>query len=153
MYRVVVTDIHVITRLYRIGLLKYFNNQEIAFYITEFCYSDIDIVYANDMRLSQQLIDQGILTLVKFPGEDVLEINKHFQPIQNKFAFKTVSALVFAKRMNYHLLSNCETLSDHARIQMGIKVIEKEKLATNLISDIGSTDINLDSDLINEMLK
>jgi len=152
MYKIVVTDIHVITRLYRIGLLKYFNSSEVAFYITDLCYGDLNSVFQSDRIFSKRLIDEGILHVVSSDSDDIREVQKYYTVFHPMFVVKTVSAMVFAKRFNYRLLTNDELLSDVAQKKMGLKVSGKEWLVANLVGDIGAMGFNLDEDLIYELI-
>lgn len=146
MNSIVITEIHLAARLFRSGILKYFNNQELNFYITDFCYDHVPNTHNYDKSHAKLMLQEGMLKVVGLDEHQMKTMAALHQRYRPKFIIKTVSALVLAKENKFKLVSEDELLREIARKDLNIQSFNKEWLVTTLVNEItmmgGSIDIN-----------
>jgi len=146
MNNIVITEIHLAARLFRSGILKYFNNKELNFYITDFCYDHVPTTHNYDKSHAKLMLQEGMLKVVGLDEHQMKTMAALHQQYRPKFIIKTVSALVLAKENKFKLVSEDELLREIARKDLNIQSFNKEWLVTTLVNEItmmgGSIDIN-----------
>lgn len=147
----VVTDVHIVARLYRSGILKYFNEDELIFYITDFCYYEKVIAINNDKIIAKKMIEEGLLKVVELNSNEVEEVSKLHKSYKPKFVAKTISALVYATRNELVLISEDELLRDTAS-ELGIRAYDKEWLIITMVHEISTMGINIDLNMVKEII-
>lgn len=151
MNQLVITEIHLAARLYRSGILKYFNGNELSLLITDFCYETKPLGINNDKMISKKMIEQGILNVVNLNEQQVgkiVELHRLYKP---KFVMKTISALVFAQENKLRLISEDELVREIAG-ELNIRAYDKEWLVTTMVTEISTMGINLDLELVKEII-
>jgi hypothetical protein len=151
MNNIVITELYIAARLYRSGLLKYFTGKELNFYITDFCYNSRSPFF-NDRVIAKQMIDDGMLQVVKLNEAQMLLVDKWHQHYKPRFVVKSITALVFASDAKFRLFSDCDLLREVATTDFGIRSINKEWLVTTLVNDISVMGEKLDMDLVRQLL-
>jgi len=146
MNSIVITEIHLAARLFRSGILKYFNNRELNFYITDFCYDHMSMMHNYDKAHAKLMLEEGMLKVVGLDERQMTTMAALHQQYRPKFIIKTISALVLAKENKFKLVSEDELLREMARKDLNIQAFNKEWLVTTLVNEITimgeSIDIN-----------
>lgn len=146
MNSIVITEVHLAARLFRSGILKYFNGEELNFYITDFCYDHTLITHNYDRSHTKLMLESGMLKIVGLNEAQMVSMANLYVKYKPKFIIKTISALVFTKSNKFKLISEDELLRDIAKKDLGIQAYNKEWLITTLVNDITmmgeSIDIN-----------
>jgi hypothetical protein len=146
MNSIVITEIHLAARLFRSGILKYFNNQELNFYITDFCYDYMPNAHHYDKAHAKLMLEEGMLKVVGLDERQMKTMAALHQQYRPKFIIKTISALVVAKEHKFKLVSEDELLREVARKHLNVQAFNKEWLITTLVNEITmmgeSIDIN-----------
>lgn len=148
MKKIVITELPLIVKLSKFGILKYFNNDELNFYMTDFCYDHQTFNFNNDKTYAKKLIEDGLLKVVgldEFQMQRLHVIHKKYKPA---FIVKTISALVLAIDMKCKLLSEDENLRDSVSKDFNIKSYGKEHFVDDLIYEINMMGRRIDADLI-----
>lgn len=152
MNNIVITEIHLAARLFRSGILKYFNNQELNFYITDFCYDHILVVNNYDKNHAKQMFDEGMLKVIELDERQMMRMTKLHQTYRPRFIIKTISALVLASENNFKLVSEDELLGDVARKDLNIQAFNKEWLITTLVNEITMMGESIDINDVKQMI-
>jgi len=151
MKNIVITELYLAARLYRVGLLKYFSNQELCFYITDFCYN-AKTAFPNDRQTGKKMLDEGLLKIINLTETQMIRAEKLFYHYRPRFVIKTMTAYVFADENQYRLFSDDELVRDIAASDFGIKSINKEWLVTSLVNEISLMGGNVDIELVRQMV-
>jgi len=152
MNNIVVTELNMVARLYRSGMLKYFSGEELSFYITDFCYNHRSPNFINDRQIAKKLVEDGILQVVKLSESQMLLVDKWHNYYRPKFVVKSITALVFAGDKKFKLFSDCELLRETAAADFGVRSINKEWLVMTLVNDISVMGEKLDMELVRQLL-
>ena len=147
----VITELSLAARLFRSGILKYFDKGELTIYITDFCYHHKSHTINNDKSMANLMIQQGFLKLVELNEnqiERLLVLHLKYKP---RFVMKTISALVFAEQNNLKVISEDDLVREIAK-ELNIKAHNKEWLLTTLVNDISTMGINLDINCVKEIV-
>ena len=155
MKNIIVTDIHLPVRLFLPGLLKYFDPDELRFYITDICYS-----YKNqptplnfhDKVHAKRMVEQGRLEVVGLDETQMGRLCELYQHYKPRFITKTVSALVLAQVTGFKLISEDELLREVATQDLKIRAHDKEWLITDLLHEIGTRGVNLDIEFVKQLI-
>lgn len=151
MNNIVITELNIVARLYRSGMLKYFTGEELSFYITDFCYNH-RLPNFNDKLIAKQMIEEGIVQVVKLNEAQMVIVDKLHSHYRPKFVVKSITALVFCSEKKFKLFSDCDLLRETAAKDFGIRSINKEWLITTLVNDISVMGEKLDIELIRQLL-
>lgn len=151
MHKLVITETHLAARLFRSGILKFFNTNELTLYITDLCYRNKTININNDRAMAKNMIEQDILKVVELDGAQVDRMVALHQKYKPKFVLKTMSALVYAESEKLKIISDDELFRDTAS-ELNIKAYDKEWLVTTLVREISAMGVNLDLELVKEII-
>lgn len=151
MNNIVITELNIVARLYRSGMLKYFTGEELNFYITDFCYNQ-KTPNVNDKIIAKQMIEEGVLQVVKLNETEMILVDKWHAHYRPKFVVKSVTALVYCSGKKFKLFSDCDLLRETATADFGIRSINKEWLITTLVNDISVMGEKLDMELLRQLL-
>jgi len=152
MNNIVITEIHLAARLFRSGILKYFNNEELNFYITDFCYDHTLIAHNYDRAHTKLMLDEGMLKVVglnELQMSAMANLHRQYKP---KFIIKTISALVFARDSRFKLISEDELLREVARKDLNVQSYNKEWLITTLVNEITMMGVSIDINDVKEII-
>jgi hypothetical protein len=152
MNNIVITELNIVARLYRSGMLKYFTGEELNFYITDFCYKHRSPNFINDRLLAKKMVEEGMLQIVKLSEAQMVLVDQWHDYYRPKFVVKSITALVFAGDKKFKLFSDCELLRETATADFGIRSINKEWLVTTLVNDISVMGEKLDMELVRQLL-
>ena len=151
----IVTEIHLPTALFRIGLLKYFDPHELQFHIPDFCYESL-ITYSDqtlhDRGFAKRMREQGMLRVV---GLNEAQMSRHlvlYQQLKPKFVSKTIAALVVAETTGFQLITANDLLRDVAGRDLTLSAHDHEWLLIDLVHEISVRGIPLDIELVKELL-
>ena len=146
MNNLVITETHLAAKLFRSGILKYFNNRELNFYITDICYDQALVAHSYDKAHAKLMLAEGMLKVVGLNESQMSRMATLHQRYYPRFIIKTISALVLASENKYKLVSEDELLREVARKELNIQAFNKEWLVTTLVNEITmmgeSIDIN-----------
>jgi len=148
MKNIAITEIQLAASFYRSGLLKYFNNDELAFHITNICYEHKVSALNNDKQTAQKMVDAGLLKVVTLDENQMKEVERLHHFYKPKFIVKTITALVLAKDTGYKLLSQEDLLRETARQDFTIRAISKNWLIQMLVDDITMMGESIDIELV-----
>lgn len=152
MNNIVVTDLHLVARLYRSGILKYFTNEELKFYITDFCYNHKVLAINNDKLCAKKMIEDGMLSVVTLNEHQMKKVEAVYRNYKPKFIVKTVSAIVLASDCDYKMVSEDELLMEIAWDDLKVKVHPKPWLIRVLGDEISMMGEIIDMDLVKEII-
>ena len=151
MKKFIVTDLRLATRLYKCGLLKYFNNTELVFHITGPCFNNRLYAYSNDKEIAKKMVQEGLMVVSNLDSNQMQKVQELFEKYKPKFLAKTITSLVYAEQINYQLITEDECLKETAH-ELNIRAYNKEWLVTSLVSDItlmgGAIDLNMIMEII-----
>ncbi len=136
MNNIVITEIKLAARLFRSGILKYFNNKELNFYITDFCYDHALVTPNYDRAHTKLMLDDSMLKVVGLNEQQMAAMASLHHQYKPKFIIKTISALVLARESRFKLVSEDELLREVARKDLNIQAYNKEWLVTTLVNEI-----------------
>ena len=125
MNSIVITEIHLVARLFRSGILKYFNNQELNFYITDFCYDHQPVAHTYDKSHAKLMLQEGMLHVVGLDESQMKTMAALHHQYRPKFIIKTISALVLAKDNKFKLVSEDELLREVAKKDLNVQTFNK----------------------------
>jgi len=155
MKNIIVTEISLPTKLFRSGLLRYFDRTELQFHIPDFCYyykytlNDRNI---HDRGFAKRMNEQGMLIIAELNEAQMLRHQELLVQYKPKFLAKSVSALVLAEITGFRLISEDGLLREVASQDFQIRAHNKEWLLTDLVHEIGVRGIQLDLELVKELL-
>lgn len=146
MNNIVITEVHLAARLFRSGILKYFNNEELNFHITDICYEHPVSAQNYDRMHAKLMMEGGMLKVEGLNDQQMLRMGQLHFKYKPRFIVKTISALVLAGERKFKIISEDELLREIARKELNIPAYNKEWLITTLVNEItmmgGSIDIN-----------
>ncbi|TPE41530.1 hypothetical protein FJM65_19215 [Pontibacter mangrovi] len=154
---IVITEINTAATLYRLGLLKYFNSNNLSIHITDICYNhkgshDVLTLYNNKM-LAKRMEEQGFLKVVELTEIQMKQVAKLYSEYKPKFVVKTISALVYAHEGNMKVISEDELLGDVARGELNLKVYNQEWFVDSLLQELVAMGVKIDSSQLKEMIQ
>nr|WP_293838383.1 hypothetical protein [uncultured Arsenicibacter sp.] len=155
MKKFIVTEISLIANLLRIGLLRYFENTELQFLITDFCYNHSS---AGNERIIQEknfavrLKKTGLLSETGLNEQQMSRLYELSRQHSPRFLIKTVSALVLAESTGYPLITEDDLLRDVAAKEMKLKSHNQEWLLTDLVHEVSIREKHITLELIKELL-
>jgi hypothetical protein len=152
MNNIVITEIHLAARLFRSGILKYFNNEELNFYITDFCYDHALVAPNYDRAHTKLMLDDGMLKVVGLNEQQMTAMENLHRQYKPKFIIKTISALVFARDSRFKLISEDELLREVARKNLNVQAYNKEWLITTLVNEITMMGVSIDIKDVKEII-
>jgi hypothetical protein len=152
MNNIVITEIHIAARLFRSGILKYFNNAELNFYITDFCYDHVFVAHNYDKAHTKLMLEDGMLKVVGLTEVQMTEMAKLHSQYKPKFIIKTISALVLARDNKFKLVSEDELLREVARKDLNVQAYNKEWLVTTLVNEITMMGVAIDINDVKEII-
>lgn len=152
MNQIVLTEINLAVRLFQMGLLKYFDSDDLVFYITDLCFENRTFAYNNDNFYAKKLQEQGLLKIVSLNEDQMQKLGNLYNTYKPKFIVKTISALIIAHDNNLKFISEDELLRETARQDLGIRSFDKEWLVTDLISEISMMGVSVDIELVKSII-
>ena len=152
MNNIVITEIHLAARLFRSGILKYFNNEELNLHITDFCYDHAVVAHNYDRAHTKIILEDGMLKVVGLNEEQMAVMASLHRKYKPKFIIKTISALVFARDSKFKLISEDELLRDVARKDLNVQAYNKEWLITTLVNEITMMGVSININDVKEII-
>jgi hypothetical protein len=152
MNNIVITEIGLAARLFRSGMLKYFNSEELNFFITDFCYDQALVNHNYDRAHCKLMLDNGMLKVVGLSEGQMIAMGQVYSRYKPKFIVKTVSALIFARDNKYKLISEDELLREISRKELSIQSYNKEWLITTLVNEITMMGISININDVKEII-
>lgn len=144
----VITELSLVAKLSRSGLLKYFKASDICFHITDFCYSHKSFTYNNDKIWAKKMTDEGLLRIVNLNEAQMMRSNGLYLQLKPRFIFKTITAIVVAEDFGYKLVSEDDLLIEVAKSDFNIKCTNKEGLITEIVYEISTMGGEVDLELV-----
>lgn len=152
MNNIVITELSLPVRLFRSGLLRYFNGGELVFFITDLSYENRTISVNNDKIFAKKMIDQGLLKVIDLDEWQMRRVENLYNAYKPKFIFKTISGLVLAQNTNFKLVSEDEILIETASQDLGIRAYNKEWLLIDIMSEVSLIGNGIDINLLKELI-
>ncbi len=152
MNNIVITETRLAARLLQSGVLKYFNNGELKFYMTDICFAAKAMSINNDRAQAKMLADQGLLQIVSLDDKQMIEMEALYSKYKPQFRIKTISAIVFACHEKFTLISEDDLLRDIVKKDFGLSCHDKEWFVTTLIYEITSMGLPINTVLLKQLI-
>lgn len=149
MHSLVVTNINLPSRLYRSGILKFFSNKDLNFFISDLSYvqKQYSAKAKSDFSCAQKLLEVGFLKIHNFDEASIkslIELKKAIKPV---FLIKTISSFLLAKKIGCPIISEDEIVRTEAK-KLGISAMTKENLIDELIIEIYTKGHEIDIEIV-----
>lgn len=148
MNSLVITDINLVARFARSGLLKYIENDEFKFFISDICYCHKAITVSNDKLFAKKMIENGMLEVCPLNEHQILNLSEFYKRYKPRFLAKTISAIILTQYLNAKLISEDELLRSVAYSDFGIIAHDKEWLLDEIVREIVVKGVNLDIEIV-----
>lgn len=149
--KILVADLSLICKLYRIGLLKYFNESDLSFHITGFCYEAAinESRHSNDKQISIKLIKDRMLQISEQDGIEMENVALLHNSLYPKFTLKTASALYYAKEANLCLVTEDLLIRDTAK-KLKLKSQDNDWAVSMIVYEISEMGIPITKEAVME---
>ena len=147
MKRYLITDVSLASRLYRSGIMNYFNDNKVIFLMTDLCYKGYKF-NNNEKDFADEMIRKNQLQIVCLNESQMIKVQKLYLNYKPKFLIKTISSIVFAGDNDVLFISEDDLLREIALKDFNIASFDKSWLTTNLIDEIRNENLSINTNIL-----